>query len=224
MPFCLTRSDTSKCAGEMIRRGGEERPGQHLLRVCWCLMPCTKEVLSPAAHHRGRHPARLSSGLKTHPLLLANEGGMEALRGPVGEKDWTDPHRCVKIRKGSCRTEWRQAPVHSIARVRHNLATNNKANLNWGWRVILKGVPGLGINWSRIWRCLITKLQDAASTCSHISQQVNAYSLHCGQNRSKKKKKEDHEIDSLLYQLAPPQPWCPAHDLRVLHNTIRKKH
>ena len=151
-----------------------------VLRRCWLQQPITVVAIQQG----------WSSGLKTHPLLLANEGGMEALWGPVGGKDWTDPHRCFKIRKGSCKTEWRQAPVHSIARVRYNLATNNKANLNWGWRVILKGVPGLGINWSKIWRCLITKLQDAASTCSHISQQVNAYSLHCGQNRSKKKKKK----------------------------------
>ena len=43
-------------------------------------------------------------------------------------------------------------------------------------------------------------------------------------DQKKKKKEEDHEVESLLYQLGTPQPWRPAHYLRVLHNTIRKKH
>lgn len=59
VPFHLTRSDKFKCADEMNRSSGEERPGQHLFGIYWCLEPCTEEMLSPAAHHSGHHPARL---------------------------------------------------------------------------------------------------------------------------------------------------------------------
>ena len=109
MPFHITRSDKSKCAGEMNRSSGEERPGHHLfggLLVPWALYWGGAESSSPS-----QWPPSSKADPVVWRLTLSfwqmREGWRHCGGGPAGEKDWTDPHRCFKIHKGSCKTEWR---------------------------------------------------------------------------------------------------------------------